>query len=590
MEIKHIKKKSQIETGFKVQPRERVAAYCRVSTDTEEQLKSFNSMVDYYTKYISTKPEWEFVGVYSDEAVTGTKVEKRDGFKRLIQDCVDGKIDRIVTKSISRFARNTEDTLKYVRLLRERGIGITFESPSIDTLKDGELFLSILSAIAQQEVENISASVKKGLQFKMSRGELVGGTRCLGYDYDRETRNFFIIEEEANLVKEIFELYTNGAGCDLIARKLNERGLKTVRGNDWSGSTILGIIRNEKYVGDIQYGKTFTVDPISKRRLVNQGEEDQYYIEDHHEPIISREIFEKAQKIVNLRGYNRKKAGDKIQRIKYSRKYTFSSLLFCGFCDCVLTRRSWHAGSIYQKTIWMCVASTKRGKIFCPDSKGVSELDIEEAFMAAYHKLTNDNEKAVERFTARVEKTLGVGSIIDKITKTERKIQENKSRRETLLAKYIDGKIAEDVYQSTEEKLLKERDRLASEIAKLKEKSVANIETENRLKEFKKAIKENRKFEKFDRTLFESLVEKVIVGGYDDEDKPDPYRLTFIFKNGFGQEINVKEIENKSKENAEKKDKGPSDVCLQTGVELCSNAVDDTCGVRGTHVETHLKI
>ena len=196
----------------------RVAAYCRVSTDDEDQIKSYNSMVTYYTDLIQNNKEWVFVGVYADKAITGTKVDKRDEFQRLIQDCMDGKIDLIIAKSIPRFARNTLDTLKYVRMLKERNIAVYFEVEKINTLKDGEFLMTILSSVAQQEVENTSAYVKKGLKMKMKRGELVGFQGCMGYDYDVATKSISINEEGAKVVRYIFERYVAGAGSTMIAR------------------------------------------------------------------------------------------------------------------------------------------------------------------------------------------------------------------------------------------------------------------------------------------------------------------------------------------------------------------------------------
>lgn len=258
----------------------RVAAYCRVSTDSEDQLNSYKSQVQHYTDLIKSKSEWDLAGIYADEAITGTQVTKREDFQRLINDCMNGDVDMIITKSISRFARNTLDTLKYVRMLKEKGIAVFFEEENINTLTmDGELLLVILSSVAQQEVENISANVKKGLKMKMQRGELVGFQGCLGYDYHPEDKSISINEEEAEIVRYIFRRYIEGAGGSVIAQELENLGYKTKRGSTrWAETTVIGIIKNEKYKGDILMGKTFTLDPISKRRLDNFGEEDQFYM------------------------------------------------------------------------------------------------------------------------------------------------------------------------------------------------------------------------------------------------------------------------------------------------------------------------
>ena len=308
----------------------RVAAYCRVSTDTEDQINSYNSQVEHYTDFIKQNNEWTLAGIYADEAITGTQVDRRIDFQRLINDCMNGDIDMVITKSISRFARNTLDTLKYVRKLKEYNVAVFFEEENINTLTmDGELLLTILSSVAQQEVENISANVKKGLRMKMERGEMVGFQGCLGYDYDPETKSISVNEKEAEIVRYIFRRYLEGVGGMVISRELEEQGYLSPRGyKRWTETTVLGIIKNEKYKGDLLMGKTFTVDPISKRRLDNFGEQDKFYIENHHEPIISEEDFEKAQGIRLRRAKNRNTvANNGGKREKYSRKYAFSSML-----------------------------------------------------------------------------------------------------------------------------------------------------------------------------------------------------------------------------------------------------------------------
>lgn len=382
----------------------RVAAYCRVSTDGEEQLESYNSQVRYYTDLIQSKPEWALVDVYADEAITGTMVGKRDNFVRMINDCMNGGIDLIITKSISRFARNTLDVLKYVRMLREKQVAIQFEEENINTLTmDGELLLSILSAVYQQEVENTSANVKKGLKMKMQRGELVGFQGCLGYDYSTETKQLTINDEEAKVVQYIFKRYLEGAGGSMISKELANMGIKTKRGRkQWTNSTVLGIIKNEKYKGDLLMGKTFTVSPITKRRLSNFGEEDRFYIRDHHEPIVSEEVFAKAQEIRREKNLGRNKGPfAEGVRLKVSHKFTFSCMLECGFCKGNLTRRSWHSGTKNQKTIWQCVIGTKKGKKYCPDSKGLPEEAIERAFVESYRLTCSNNKDALTEFIER---------------------------------------------------------------------------------------------------------------------------------------------------------------------------------------------
>ena len=542
----------------------RVAAYCRVSTDDEDQIKSYNSMVRHYTDLIQSNKEYIFAGVYADRAITGTKVDKREEFQRLIQDCMDGKIDLIIAKSIPRFARNTLDTLKYVRMLKERNIAVYFEVEKINTLKDGEFLMTILSSVAQQEVENTSAYVKKGLKMKMKRGELVGFQGCLGYDYDVNTKSISINEEGAKTVRYIFDRYVAGAGSTMIARELNEQGILTIKGNPWVSSSVMGIINNEKYKGDILLGKTFTVDPISKRRLDNLGEEDRYYIHNHHEGIVSEETFDRAQEIRNRRNGGRKHNVTPGKREKFSRQYAFSCMLECGFCGASLSRRRWHSNSKYKKTIWQCVKSTKNGKRFCPDSKGIPEQVIEEAFIESYRMLCKDNRDVLDEFLRRVEKTLGENSIPEQITALDKNISKIQAKRKVLLDKYLKGIVSQDIYEETDIGLKKDFTNEKAKLEYLQQQLDDETSLQRRVSDFKKALSENEVLEEFDRGIFESIIEKVIVGGFDEDGNKDPYKITFIYKTGLKNEIgNAKERFDKSKKMRDKTK------------ELCSHIADE---------------
>ena len=585
MEVEVIKAHDPFDSSSKGRRLERlrVAAYCRVSTDDEDQIKSYNSMVKYYTDLIKNNKEWVYAGVFADKAITGTKTDKREDFQRLIQECLAGNIDMVIAKSIPRFARNTLDTLKYVRMLKERNIAVYFEVEKINTMKDGEFLMTILSSVAQQEVENTSAYVKKGLKMKMKRGELVGFQGCMGYDYDVATKSLSINEEGAKTVRYIFERYVAGAGSTMIARELNEQGIPTIKGNPWTCSSVMGIIKNEKYKGDILLGKTFTVDPISKRRLENLGEEDRFYIKDHHEPIISEDTFARAQEMRDRRNGGRK-AATPGKREKYSRQYAFSCMLECGFCGASLSRRRWHSSSKYKKTIWQCISSTKSGKRFCPDSKGIPEQVIEEAFVESYRMLCADNKDVLEEFIKRVERTLNEDSLEDKIKKKQKSLDNLMSKRKMLLEKYLSGVVQQDIYEETDVGYEK---KIATEKASL-EYLTQQIDDEaslhRRISDFKKALSKNEVLEEFDRGIFESIIEKVIIGGIDEDGNKDPYRITFIYKTGFKNEIgNAKQRFDKSKSSGSKAKGGENaseKMCSHTGDEvdsLCSYDSDNTC-------------
>ena len=542
----------------------RVAAYCRVSTDSEDQLNSYKSQVMYYTDLIKKKPEWSLADIYADEAITGTQVTKREDFQRMINDCMNGDIDMVITKSISRFARNTLDTLKYVRMLKEKGIAVFFEDENINTLTmDGELLLVVLSSVAQQEVENISSNVKKGLKMKMQRGELVGFQGCLGYDYHKDTKSISVNEKEAEIVRYIFNRYIEGAGCTVIANELENLGYKTKYGSSrWVQSTVIGIIKNEKYKGDLLLGKTFTVDPISKRRLENFGEEDKFYIRDHHEAIISEEIFEEAQKILAKRNVNRGVHQEGQKRNKFSRKYAFSCMIKCGFCGGTLSRRNWHSSSAYTKTIWHCVTATKHGKKNCPHCKGIPEEVIENAFVKSYQLLCSDQHEVVSEFLQKVEDILKDDASLKRLPKIEKEMTDLQRRKEKLLDLRLDNNIDRDIYDKKNQELSEQLKKLQAEQLQLVELSKNQESTKTRIREFRKNLNSGELLESFDRVVFESVVERIIIGGYNDEGVEDPLKIIFVYKTGIHSNLNAKDFKPKRKNAA----------AVHTDAELCSYA------------------
>lgn len=515
-----------------------VGPYCRVSTDDEEQLDSYKSQMIYYTEMVRQNPNWNLVDIYADKAITGTQSEKRENFQRLINDCLAGRVDMVITKSISRFARNTLDTLKYVRMLKEKNIAVMFEEENINTLTmDGELLLTILSSVAQQEVENISANVKKGLKMKMQRGELVGFQGCLGYDYDKETKTISINEEEAEIVRYIFKRYIAGAGGLIIAKELRAMGVVTKRGfKSWPESTVMGIIKNEKYKGDILMGKTFTVNPITKRRLSNLGEEDKFYLAEHHEPIISEEIWEKAQEIRKKRGHWRK-VDLNGKREPFSRKYAFSCMIKCGFCGGALSRRSWNSGTKHQKTVWECVTATKGGRRFCPESRGVEEAEIERAFVQSYQRLYETNKDVLDEFLQRVNDTLASDSVLKELEQVKKDIIALQTKQKKLLDMALEGILSKEEYEVKKSELDECIEKKQTRGMELEEAMTSRKEVQSRIVEFKEVLQKNPILENFDRTIFESIVKAVIIGGYDDRGEKDPYMITFVYKMGFSDKL-----------------------------------------------------
>lgn len=307
----------------------KVAAYCRVSTDMEDQLHSLSAQIKYFTEYISQHEGWEIIEVYYDEGITGTSVKKRDGFNRMISNCEDEKIDLILTKEVSRFARNTVDTLCFTRKLSSLGIGVVFMNDGIDTRdKDGELRLTIMASIAQEESRKISERVKWGIRRKMENGFVYGYSHMLGYR--TEDGKLTVIPEEAELVRLIFHKYVfEGKGSSIIANELNASGYTSVRGAIFRQDSIIRILKNEKYCGDLVQWKRYSSDFLNKRIFRNYGDNPDVLlieIEDHHEPIISKEVFHAAQELLEKRGKNAREGR------KYSQHYWHSSRVYCGKC------------------------------------------------------------------------------------------------------------------------------------------------------------------------------------------------------------------------------------------------------------------
>ena len=311
-------------------PKLRVAAYCRVSTDSDEQATSYDAQVEHYTELIQKNPEWEFAGIYADDGISGTNAKKREDFNRMIDDCEAGNIDMIITKSISRFARNTLDCLKYIRKLKEKNIPIFFEKESINIMDaKGEVLITIMDSLAQQESQSLSQNVKLGLQLRYQSGQVqVNHNHFLGYTKDADG-NLIIDPAQAEVVKRIYREYLEGYSMDRIAKGLEADGILTGAGKTkWLTSTINKILRNEKYIGDALLQKTYTTDFLNKTRVKNNGIVPQYYVEGNHEAIIPKDIFLRVQEELVRRRVVKTSANGK--KRSYSCSHCFAQIVICG--------------------------------------------------------------------------------------------------------------------------------------------------------------------------------------------------------------------------------------------------------------------
>ncbi|HEM5972727.1 TPA: recombinase family protein [Streptococcus suis] len=369
----------------------KVAAYCRVSTDQEEQLSSYENQVNYYREFISKHEDYELVDIYADEGISATNTKKRDAFNRLIQDCRAGKVDRILVKSISRFARNTLDCIKYVRELKELGVGVTFEKENIDSLDSkGEVLLTILSSLAQDESRSISENATWGIRKKFERGEVrVNTTKFMGYDKDENGR-LIINPQQAETVKFIYEKYLEGYSPESIAKYLNDNEIPGWTGKaNWYPSAIQKMLQNEKYKGDALLQKTFTVDFLTKKRVQNDGQVNQYYVENSHEAIIDKDTWELVQLELtrrrDFRGEHQLKA-----YIMQNDDNPFTTKVFCAECGSAFGRKNWTT-SRGKRKVWQCNNRYRvKGQIGCQNNH-IDEETLEKAVVMAV-ELLSENE------------------------------------------------------------------------------------------------------------------------------------------------------------------------------------------------------
>lgn len=371
---------------------QRVAAYCRVSTDLEEQESSYEAQVRHYTEYIKANPAWELAGIYADEGISGTDTKKREEFNRMMDACMAGEIDLIITKSISRFARNTIDCLRSIRQLKAQQIAVYFEKENINTLDaKGEVLITIMASLAQQESQSISQNVKMGIHYQYQQGKVRINHSCfLGYTKDA-SGNLVIVPDEAEIVRRIFREFLAGKSTRKIALDLTRDGVPTATGRGkWYDSTIRSMLRNEKYMGDALLQKFYTVDFLTKKKARNLGELPQYYVENNHEPIISREIYQQAQGELLRREHLYSASG---MREVHSCKYALSGHMVCGICGS--SYRRMRSKIPTQNTIWRCKMHLTKSTA-C-EGRSVPEKEVQTAVLQALNSLASDHDYFLQR-------------------------------------------------------------------------------------------------------------------------------------------------------------------------------------------------
>lgn len=482
----------------------RVAGYARVSTDHEDQATSYEAQVDYYTNYIKSRDDWEFVAIYTDEGISATNTKKREGFKTMIADALAGKIDLIITKSVSRFARNTVDSLTTVRELKDKGIEIYFEKENIWTLDSkGELLITIMSSLAQEESRSISENVTWGQRKRMADGKVsFAYSRFLGLDKDKETGKIVVNPEQAETVKLIFRLFLEGKTPHAIALHLTAQGIKTPGGKDmWNQQTIRRMLSNEKYKGDALLQKEFTVDFLQKKLKKNEGEVPQYYVEGNHEAIISPAVFDLVQEELAKRSKG---------KTRYSGATIFSNKIRCADCGSWYGSKVWHSTDSYRKTIYRCNNKYEGTKCETPY---VTEEDVKAAFVSAYNRLVTEKKEIIAN-AELVRKTL---CATDALQIEKQRLEDELSMVVSMTQSIVaeNARIAQDQdeYKKRYDSLVDRYDETKAQYDSVAESIAAKEAKSVRLAEFISLMKEQKGVvSEFDMGLWSSTVEYVTVG------------------------------------------------------------------------------
>ena len=532
--VRIIPAKKQTEINCDKYHQLRVAAYCRVSTEQEEQQNSYQVQIAYYTDLINRKKEWSLVGIFADEGISGTQTKKRTEFNRMIRMCKNKKIDLVITKSISRFARNTVDCLEYVRQLKNLGIGVIFEKENINTLTmTSEFMIALYGSFAQAESESISKNVSWGKEKAYREGKVqFQYQNLLGYRKGTDGKPE-IVPEEAKTVKLIYKLFLDGYSMTNIKKVLESSGTLTAKGKKvWNESLISSILKNEKYVGDALLQKTYTLDCITHKVVRNHGERPMYLVTDHHAPIIDRDTYNRVQQELARRSSKRKISDKTItEQGKYSSKYALSELLICGYCGTPYRRTTWSARGKKQ-IVWRCISRLEHGKKYCPDSPTIKEDQLHKAIIQAinnYYSCRNDIAKILKANIGTVLECQGQEEIIS----IENRLKEIDQARNDLVNLIASGGCDEDKLDSKFAKLYSEEQQLTKRLEILKSQNKTSVETQAKLDKIMDMI-ENEKFEleTFDNVLIRKLIECVKV--------LSKTEILVIFKGGYEVKAEIK--------------------------------------------------
>jgi DNA invertase Pin-like site-specific DNA recombinase len=437
----------------------KVAAYARVSTSSEEQMTSYEAQVDYFTKHIKANPEWEFIGIYTDEGISGTSLKRREGFNRMVSDAIGGKVELIITKSISRFARNTVDCLMTIRKLKEYNVEVYFEKENIYTLDSkGEMLITVLSSFAQQESMALSSNVTWGIRKRFSDGKVsLPYKQFLGYEKGEDSLPK-IVESEAKIIREIYKLFLEGWSCNSIAKHLTEQGIKTPGGKDlWRTTTVKSILVNEKYHGNAILQKRYTVDYLTKKTKANEGEVPKYFVENSHPAIVTAEQYLLAQEELKRRSET---PG------LISTANCFSGRIICGECGSQFGPKLWHSTSKYKRVVWQCNHKFQ-GEHKCR-TPHLYEDDIKKAFISVVEEVLGNRERIIPCLEMMLREVLSPEKIAQKIQKSKNKLE--------LLEREIKACVAENARKPLNQEEYQERYIPLAEEYESKQQELAALE------------------------------------------------------------------------------------------------------------------
>lgn len=493
----------------------RVAAYCRVSTDSEEQLSSYEAQKTYYTQKIQDNPDWEMAGIYADEGISGTSLKKRTQFNKMITACKRGHIDLIITKSLSRFARNTVDCLDTVRLLKANGIGVYFEKENINTLTESSEFLiTLFSGFAQAESESLSKNVAWGKQKSAEAGKVTFQyKKMLGYRKGADGQPE-IVPEEAEIIRRIYHRYLDGCTLGKIKRELEEDGVPTAQGVErWSPSIIHNILTNEKYIGDALLQKTYVTDCINKKVKKNRGERTMYYVENSHPAIVSRDLFNQVQQEMTRRSSKRKvlqKSG-KTELGKYSGKYALTELLVCGECGSPYKRVTW-ARNGKKRIVWRCVSRLEFGTKYCQHSPTLDEGKLHSAILAAMNEYAAIRQEVCPDVLAMAEEARQALSQAGARLLQLKKRMDAVSREQSDVLDRLLVNMADTELNARMKALTDEKESLKTQIADAQQAEVDLEEQATRRRQMWDSIMECAAgYTEFDNELVRQVIQKITV-------------------------------------------------------------------------------